>query len=657
MSKDKSELPLIMAGPILRRIEPDQLVFWLAVTRPVALRLDLFPPDGSEINLRIGGAGNPQKVTSLQAGEHLHYLLVDINLATPLPSETRIGYELFLKETGTTKRNWLDVTDLCPHLLYDQEKRLTLEVPGQVDVILHGSCRKPHYDADDGLVAADQLMDQLLGTTSLDEDLPMRPSLMLMSGDQIYADDVAGPMLKAIHDVIRKLGLFGESFREIESDQVNSCRDLYDSPKAYYNRLDLLPTLTQNRNIAELFLGGVRKPVFTTDTAENHLITLAEHLAMYLLVWSPIPWQLVEEFEPQNLTDKELRHFRQEDRILKSFRQGLERVQRLFAHVSTAMIFDDHDISDDWNLNREWEEAVYNHSFSRRMVGNGLMAYLVNQGWGNSPEKFSPELMQRLADSLKAPGTEYHDGFIDELLRFQGWDYVWDCQPALVVLDTRTRRWRSESSRVKPSGLLDWEAVTDLQQTLYGRPSVILVSSGPIFGVKLIETIQHFFTLMGKPLLVDAENWMGYPGTAEAILNVFMHSKTPQNFVILSGDVHYSFVYDVELRRHEEGPDIWQICSSGLKNEFPRILLRLLDIANRWLYAPNSPLNWFTRRRRMRVIPRRPDGLANGRRVLNGAGIGLVELDKEGRPWRIRQILADGSRRSFHRMEDHSHYR
>jgi hypothetical protein len=38
------------------------------------------------------------------------------------------------------------------------------------------------------------------------------------------------------------------------------------------------------------------------------------------------------------------------------------------------------------------------------------------------------------------------------------------------VLDTRTRRWRSESNLGKPSGLLDWEALCELQQALLDHP-------------------------------------------------------------------------------------------------------------------------------------------------------------------------------------------
>ncbi len=48
--------------------------------------------------------------------------------------------------------------------------------------------------------------------------------------------------------------------------------------------------------------------------------------------------------------------------------------------------------------------------------------------------------------------------------------------PALVVLDTRTRRWRSEFNLKQPSGLLDWEALSELQQALLDHPSAIIVS-------------------------------------------------------------------------------------------------------------------------------------------------------------------------------------
>ena len=58
----------------------------------------------------------------------------------------------------------------------------------------------------------------------------------------------------------------------------------------------------------------------------------------------------------------------------------------------------------------------------------------------------------------------------------------------------------------------------------------------------------------------------------------------------------------------------------------------------------------------MRVVPRKPVGTPHGRRLLNGSGIGLVELDEQGRPWRIRELLADGRTVAFERREAESRW-
>ena len=138
--------------------------------------------------------------------------------------------------------------------------------------------------------------------------------------------------------------------------------------------------------------------------------------------------------------------------------------------------------------------------------------------------------------------------------------------------------------------------------------------------------------------MVDAENWMAHPGSAYALMNLFRHPKTPHNFVILSGDVHYSFVYDITLKGRKNSPNIWQITSSGIKNEFPTTLLDWFDRLNRWLYAPWSPLNWFTKRRGMWISARKPSNASRGERLMNHSGIGLVVLNEKGQPTHISQI-------------------
>src|SRR5690606_34950158 len=169
-----------------------------------------------------------------------------------------------------------------------------------------------------------------------------------------------------------------------------------------------------------------------------------------------------------------------------------------------------------------------------------------------------------------------------------------------------------------------------------------IVSPAPMFGVKLIETVQRVFSWLSYSLLVEAENWMAHRGAAQVMLNIFPHTRTPRNYMLLSGAVHYSFAYRIRIRGRRSRPQLWQITSSGVKHEFPRRLLDIFDRLNRWLYSPRSPLNWLTKRRRVKVQPWLPSRSSAGERLWNAAGIGHVRLDAEGRPALVEQINADG---------------
>ena len=624
-----SPLPLVLAGPILRRLQAGRLVLWLVGSEPLPLRLLLQAEGEAARTLEMNGKAC--RVLRMGTSAWLH--LIDIHLERPLPRDQLIEYDVLISLDGVEQgiREW------APHLIHEGASRPAFVVRSRYDDLLHGSCRKPHHPAADGLVVVDALVAEARQTPE------QWPAALLMTGDQVYADDVAGPTLVAIHALIRRLGLYGEC---LEGAVVADSDELMAHPATYYRREQLLPAFKSSEALRERFFGGVEKPVFTTSSAHNHLVSLGEVLAMYMLVWSPLPWGLIELQTPP--LDKELaERWAQEAHCIEGFRAGLPQVARALAHLPSLMIFDDHDITDDWNLSARWEETAYGHPFSRRIIGNALLGYLLCQAWGNDPDACVTSL--EAVEALLASGEEgrldcaRHDQVVDDLLQRGDWGYVLPSEPALVVLDTRTRRWRSESNLNRPSGLMDWEALTDFQQHLLDQRSVIIVSPAPMFGVKLIETVQRVFSWAGLSLLVDAENWMAHRGAAQVMLNIFRHTRTPGNYVILSGDVHYSFAYEVHVRGRTEGPRLWQITSSGVKNEFPRRLLDLFDRLNRWLYSPRSPLNWFTKRRRVRVQPWLPSRSQSGERLWNGAGIGRVRLDAEGRPSRVEQINADGS--------------
>ncbi|QQZ41056.1 alkaline phosphatase family protein [Pseudomonas sp. SK3(2021)] len=624
--------PPVLAGPLLRRLEPTRLVLWLVGSRALELTLRLQAGSDAETHDYPLTAEQCQVIP---VGQHAFIHLIDLPLDSALPCDVRIDYDVLIAQANGSSSG---IAEWAPHLLYEQKQQPDFILHSRIQQLVHGSCRKPHHSADEGLLCVDRLLVET-------PDPQQRPALLLMTGDQVYADDVAGPMLRAIHALIERLGLFGE---HLEGAVVSDSAALYQHRASYYQRAELLPALKSNETLRERFFGGVKKPIFTSSSADNHLVTFAEVMAMYLLVWSPVPWRLIDPHPPQ-LATKAQQRYQREQRRIEAFAKGLGGVARVFAHLPSLMIFDDHDITDDWNLSAQWEETAYGHPFSKRIIGNALIAYMLCQGWGNNPDAFATPLQHTHALSAEAQGDALYldsaaqDTLIDELLRFQQWQYTLPTTPALVVLDTRTRRWRSEFNLSQPSGLLDWEALSELQHELLDHPSAIIVSPAPVFGVKLIETVQKVFSWCGHPLLVDAENWMAHRGAAQVILNIFRHSRTPGNYVILSGDVHYSFVYEVLIRHRKGGPKIWQITSSGIKNEFPPTLLEWFDRLNRWLYSPRSPLNWFTRRRLMRVVPYSPEHREAGERLWNSAGIGQVFFNDQGQPREIYQHNANGA--------------
>ena len=620
-------MPQVIAGPIVRKVTSTECHIWVVTSNADSPTLNL---SANEVVV----SGNCQRET-IRVGKYAFIHLLSFTSSEPFEDTARIGYSLSFSDDAQ-QASWENEQR---GLLYDGQSSLCFHYTETPETILHGSCRKPHFHSDDALAQVDVLHKIAFKKQN---DFP---DLLLMTGDQIYADDVAGPMLKAIHSVIDRLGLYHEA---LEGAVVTNTNELATHEHGYYEREQLLPQIATNTVLSSIFFGAKKKPVFTSVNAQNHLIGSAEIIAMYLLVWSDTLWADIN-IDKDGIPPKYHAIFDKEHEALNGFVKQLPQVRRALAHIPTYMIFDDHDVTDDWNLTRGWEQEVYGNPLSKRMIGNALIGYLLCQGWGNAPKKVAP-LIAKVQESMGESGLNSHDEIIDELLDFDQWHYRLDTTPPIEVLDTRTQRWRSESNMNKPSGLMDWEALCDFQHSIIGKESVIVVSAAPIYGVKVIEAIQKVFTFFGKALTVDAENWMAHKGTANVILNIFRHYKTPPDFIILSGDVHYSFVYDVRLRFRRNSPHITQFTCSGLKNAFPDGLIKWLDRLNRVLYRSKSPLNLFTRRRNMSVKAREPS-LGYGE-LFNGCAIGVLQISQKNTDVQCKALLSNGKEVEFPASKD-----
>ncbi|RZG05483.1 metallophosphatase [Pseudoalteromonas sp. CO348] len=586
-----NQLPQVLMGPLVRRAEQNKICIQVVTCEAVDISASLLTHQSR------------CEVETFQLGAacFLHFLMISSEKA--LPTAQLLEYQVLINGAAYKP----------DYLRYGEE--LSFAIPAVLKQILHGSCRNPHHHAKDSLHTADQWQEQQRELGELGADL------CIFSGDQIYADDVAGAMLLAIHQLIARLGLFKETKlpMHLPADQ---------QAQLYHRHLYLPKTPWQERSkFSPGYWFRKDEPHFSSVKAFNHLIFFEEFVACYLLNFSHLAWQLVnfDALHYDGGNDKVRRIFESELDALKGFVETLPSAERLCANVPVLMMFDDHDVTDDWNLTAKWEQAIANHKVSRRIISNGIISYWLFQGIGNDAFEYSGALTSGFNSSLI--DNEWHfSAFDKQVRRFTHWHYCLDTFPKVVVLDTRTHRWRNEQDFNEPSGLLDWEMLMELQDTLIDHSAVLMVSPAPVFGVKAIETIQAVFNACGEPLMVDVENWMAHEGAAKKLIEIFKRPDTPKETIILSGDVHYSFCFSVQARFGRHDNRIWQLTASGIKNEFPKPLINILDKMDTILYAKYSPLNLFTKRWQLSVS-KHPSSLKKHGYLVSDSAISLVTLE------------------------------
>lgn len=369
-------LPLILAGPILRRTESCAVTVWIALKAPrdVTLKIYATEANGSTLTtLLLEGTHS-----TVPLGDHLHVVAITAKplTNTPLKPGQIYAYDLsFGSQEQHLSQALTSVLFPQVTVSYFQHQLPTFALPpsdlGNLQ-IAHGSCRKLHGGGQDALPILDDLIEHYA------TDPNARLHQMFFTGDQIYGDDVADALLEMAIEVGSHLLGWEEN--------LPLCPK---SPTGYeYKKLSELKP-GQRTDVAREYGGFTAMLLNTPHEAKSHLFGLGEYMATYLLVWSPILWStnfpqgrdVRRDAKQAKLWDREVRHLEQ------CFPQ-LWKVRRAIANVPTYMIFDDHDISDDWYLNRAWCNDVLGKPLGRRVLQNGLLAYAVFQAWGNTPDQF-----------------------------------------------------------------------------------------------------------------------------------------------------------------------------------------------------------------------------------------------------------------------------
>lgn len=177
--------------------------------------------------------------------------------------------------------------------------------------IIQGSCRKPHGESTDAL----EILDDLI---AVDNNNPTtRPHLLLLGGDQIYADDVADDLLTAISDTAKKLMGYEET--------------VMDGGTANPVGGTTLPGGTARSAV-------VKAAGSTSDDVKTQLMSLGEYITMYLYAWSDVLWPT----SPLTGGGQAVH--------VEHYRTALPKVRRARANIPSYMIFDDHEVIDDFNM-------------------------------------------------------------------------------------------------------------------------------------------------------------------------------------------------------------------------------------------------------------------------------------------------------------------
>ncbi|MEV6393686.1 alkaline phosphatase D family protein [Streptomyces sp. NPDC051907] len=304
------------------------------------------------------------------------------------------------------------------------------------------------------------------------------------------------------------------------------------------------------------------------------------------------------------------------------------KVRWLLSTVPSCMIFDDHDVIDDWNTSAAWLAEMRETPWWRERILSGLMSYWVYQQLGN----LSPEELR--TDELYAAVRGTPDG-TDRLRRFASeadadpacvrWSYRRDFgRTRLLMVDTRAARVLDEQERA----MLDEEEALWLRDEALDEPAsydhLLIGTSLPWLLPPLVHDAEGWNAAMcrgergarwarfGEKLrrAADLEHWAAFPSSFDRLTRLIAQvgggQDAPATVCVLSGDVHHAYIAEPKWLEDAEPPRarVLQLTCSPVHNSIPKSIRlgfrfgwsragrRLGRVFARHARAPRPPVSW-----------------------------------------------------------------
>jgi hypothetical protein len=300
----------------------------------------------------------------------------------------------------------------------------------------------------------------------------------------------------------------------------------------------------------------------------------------------------------------------------------------LLSTVPTAMIFDDHDVRDDWNTSQTWREQMASQPWWPQRIRAGLASYWVYQHLGN----LDPET--RNADPLYRKVLEADGDVFGMLADFAGradaevgeptglrWSYRWDLgRTRLLMVDSRCARVLNDENRL----MINDHSFTWIEENATAAPGedevdhLLLGSSIPWLmppAVSHVQSIDEWAAARGSRIAenvrqaVDLEHWPAFRTSfdrlADLIRGVASGPAAPATVCVLSGDVHHSYAAEARYPSPTRSR-VYQLTCSPVRNGVPwfmeyvfalgwwRGLSGALGRVARAVGIGDPPLDWST---------------------------------------------------------------
>ena len=295
-------------------------------------------------------------------------------------------------------------------------------------------------------------------------------------------------------------------------------------------------------------------------------------------------------------------------------------VRRLLATVPSAMIFDDHEVVDDWNISAAWWSEMEARPWWRERIVGALTAYWIYQHVGNlSPAQLRADPLYGAVQVAADGATALREFAVRADRGGAGarWSYSRRLgRVSLVVIDSRAGRVLETGRR----DMLDDEQWAWLDGELRGDVDHLLVATSlPYLLPHSIHAAESFSEAIcdgawggriagiGERLrrAIDLEHWAAFGASFQRLARTLaevsagQRGRPPATVILLSGDVHYGYLAQASFPRRQTQSAIYQAVASP----FRQGLTKPMQLANRlafwrvmgWL---GTLLLWAVGRRR-----------------------------------------------------------